>query len=417
LIFPAAEMKESIYLLGVTLLIVLTVPSINCAKCTPLPYAKTAPGYCAFTWASGLGAPRAIDIASNGDVLVLDQSSASIIVLWENATGVHKAVLNKGNGLNHAVKINGKFLYASNPTTVFRWPYVGGNRADLGKPEIVIKNVPCCHHTTRTLEFDSTGLLFVQSGSGDNVDRDSTHSQIRRFSITQIPSGGIDWSTGLLYADGLRNEVGLRFNQEGLLWGVENGCDDLARPDLGGDIHQDNPSEEMNLFRTPGQFYGYPYCWSEFKLAMNKSHPTGTQWAHPNFMNDGKHTDDWCQNNANVVPPIYNFGAHMAPLDIYFYYGTTFSTIAKGDAFVSFHGSWDRSPPQGYKVSHVKYQNGLPVSDENFLYYQGPGETGNNWPHRPVGLAITKCADTECLLITSDQSGIIIAIIAGSAEQ
>jgi len=399
----------------VALLVCLAfVHSVNSAQCTPLPYTTVPTGYCAYQWASGLGGPRGIDVAANNDILVLDGNSGTISVLWETSAGVQKAVLYRGNGLNHAVKINGKYLYASSPTAVYRWPYTPGTRTSIGNPETVVKNVPCCHHTSRTLEFDSTGFLFVQSGSGANVDPDSTHSQIRRFDITTVPSGGVDWSVGQVYADGLRNEVGVRFDNAGLLWGVENGCDDLNRPDLGGDIHQDNPSEEMNLFEKPGQFYGYPYCWSEYKLAINKSLPVGSQWAHPNFMNDGRHTDAWCQTPANVVPPIYNFAAHMAPLDIYFYYGTTFSTVTKGDAFVSFHGSWDRTVPQGYKVSHVKFQNGRPVSDTSFLAYQGPGATGPNWQHRPVALAIAKCGTTltECLLVSSDATGIIIAIVA-----
>lgn len=28
-----------------------------------------------------------------------------------------------------------------------------------------------------------------------------------------------------------------------------------------GDVHNDNPAEEVNIFDKPGAFYGYPYCW------------------------------------------------------------------------------------------------------------------------------------------------------------
>ena len=48
-------------------------------------------------------------------------------------------------------------------------------------------------------------------------------------------------------ADGLRNTVGLSFDRVGNLWGVDNGADNLVRPDLGGDIHMDNPADELNL--------------------------------------------------------------------------------------------------------------------------------------------------------------------------
>ena len=34
----------------------------------------------------------------------------------------------------------------------------------------------------------------------------------------------------------------------------------FKRSDM-GDVHNDNPSEEVNIFDKPGAFYGYPYCW------------------------------------------------------------------------------------------------------------------------------------------------------------
>jgi len=404
-------MKFTAYILLLCLIFVWKSPAVSGSKCaTPLNLATTPQGYCAFTWATDLGAPRGIFVDTNGDVLVVDQRSSRIIVLWEDASQrLQRTVLYTGNGINHAITIHDRHLYASSPTTVFRWPYNVGNRTNLGNPVVVIRNVPCCHHTTRALVFDSDGVLYVQSGSNANVDPDSSHSQIRTFKLTGT---NLDWSTGVVFADGLRNEVGIRFDNEGKLWGVENGVDDLNRPDLGGDIHQDNPSEELNLFARAGLFYGYPYCWSEYKLLNNKSHPIGSQWAQPEFMNDGKHNDDWCQNAANVVPPAYNLPPHTAPLDIFFYYGGTFPNL-KGNAFVTLHGSWDRTVPAGYKVLLIKFENGRPVSESNFLAYRGPGDTGNGWNHRPVGLAINKCAgNAECLLITDDGAGSIIAVIA-----
>lgn len=386
---------------------------VNAVCSKPLASATTLKGFCAFSYVTGLGAPRGITVASNNDILVVDQKSAHVLVLWEENGNINKNVLASAEGINHAVIIHEGFLYASSPTTVYRWAYTPGTRKDLGSGQIVIKNVPCCHHVSRALAFGPTDkLLYVQSGSGSNVDPDSTHARIKRFDISKA-AGPIDWSTGELFADGTRNEAGIRFDANGVLWGVENGVDDLNRPDLGGDIHNTNPSEEMNMFKQPGAFYGYPYCWSEGQLAQNKSHPTGTQWAHPNFMKDGKHTDAWCQDPANVKLPVYNFPAHTAPLDILFYNGTTFPDM-KNDAFVAQHGSWDRAPAVGYAVRHVKFTNGMPVSDELFLGYSGPGAVGPNWPHRPVGLAVGKCGGVECLLVTSDASGSILAVVASA---
>ena len=44
----------------------------------------------------------------------------------------------------------------------------------------------------------------------------------------------------------------------------------------------------------------------------------------------------------------------MAPLDI------KFSTDGSS-AWISWHGSWDRDPPSGYKVGAVRFANGSPV--------------------------------------------------------
>jgi len=379
-----------------------------------LPNATVPDGFCPYIFATGLSRPRGIFVVKNGDILVVEQGKAQVTVLFDaNGDGVssgdlERAVLAQQSGLNHAVVVHNGYLYASNPQNVFRWKYEVGQRSNLGSPEVVIKNIPCCHHITRSLAFSTNGFLYVQSGSGSNVDPNSSHSQIRRFNLFSIPKGGIDWTIGFLHVDGVRNEVGLRFDNEGRLWGVENGCDDLHRNDLGGDIHNDNPSEEMNLFDIPA-FYGYPYCWSEFKLPFNKTHSPGTQWAHPNFINDGVHSDEWCRNPGNVKKPAYNFQAHMAPMDIIFWDSKSFPDRYHG-AFVSFHGSWDRQVPVGYNVEHVHFEGGLPVSSTAFLAYSGPGAKGPNWLHRPVGLGIRTCPFGECLIVGSDATGILIAV-------
>ena len=100
-----------------------------------------------------------------------------------------------------------------------------------------------------------------------------------------------------VFADGVRNEVGIAFDGEGVLWGVENGPDQLSRDDLGGDIHNDNPAEELNRFNKPGVHYGYPYCFSTYKL---QNYTQRTQFAWPTFMNDGIHNDAWCKVVSNV---------------------------------------------------------------------------------------------------------------------
>ena len=61
----------------------------------------------------------------------------------------------------------------------------------------------------------------------------------------------IDFVDGEVFADGLRNEVGLAFDSHGILWGVENGADKLVREDIGGDVHNDNPAVQFCVINKP----------------------------------------------------------------------------------------------------------------------------------------------------------------------
>ena len=153
-------------------------------------------------------------------------------------------------------------------------------------------------------------------------DDDSRRSRIRRTEAlpgATLPSAGLDFGTLEVFADGLRNEVGLAFDAHGVLWGVENGADNLARADLGGDIHNDNPGEELNRFpeSQAGEHWGYPFCWSEFVLPSGRGQGQGTVWAWPSFINDGTHTDAWCRAHTN--PSELSMPAHSAPLGMTFY--------------------------------------------------------------------------------------------------
>jgi glucose/arabinose dehydrogenase len=364
--------------------------------------------FCAWEWATGLDAVRGITIDAQGNVLVVARGSASIVALWDaNSDGIsgasERATIVTQTGINHGIALHGGYLYASSATTVYRWAYAA-NRAPLTGVQSVVTGIPGSGHSTRTLAFDDA-FLYVSVGSGGNVDANSNRARIRRFPIAGLGAAAVAFDTGEVFADGLRNEVGLRFDASGRLWGVENGRDNLQRPDLGVDIHNDNPGEELNLFTEPGAFYGYPYCWSEFLLPETGMGP-GTQWADPDV---DTQTDAWCQDPANVVPPVLSMQAHSAPLDLFFYPGGSFPASFSGDLFVTFHGSWNREEPTGYKVMHIPFdEDGMPSGQPTpFLEYSGAGDQANDWPHRPVGLTTLP---NGVLLVTSDESDRVLAV-------
>jgi len=373
--------------------------------------ASVPDGFCASIWADGLSDPRGLRVMPNGDVLVVERGLSRISVLWDaDGDGVsgadERAVLASAQSLNHSVLYTGGYLYASSSQRVFRWEYEPGQRTDLGEGQVVIHDIPNGGHSTRTLEARD-GLLYVTVGSAGNVDKDSQRSAIRRFPIESLGATIVPYGSGELFADGLRNEVGLDFDAQGRLWGVENGVDNLAREDLGGDIHDDNPAEELNRFDVPGAFYGYPYCWSEFILPAGVGLGPNAHWAHPQFIDDGTHSDAWCQDPDNVVPPAFSLQAHSAPLDMHFYAGGSFPAEMTGDLFVPMHGSWNRPVPTGYKMVRVRFENGEPVEVLPFFEYAGEGDIATDWPHRPV--AVDAGLDGQ-LFLSSDKSNTIFVL-------
>jgi glucose/arabinose dehydrogenase len=163
-------------------------------------------------------------------------------------------------------------LYASNSSQVYRWSYDPVNMDVLGgAPELLISNINADGmggapqgHKTRTLVIEeATSTLYVSVGSNANIDPDSYRSRIRRFSVANASTFPLNFEEGEVFADGIRNEVALEWARDGILWGAMNAADRLYHPDLGGEIYNDNPAEELHRFAPAGHNYGYPFCWRE----------------------------------------------------------------------------------------------------------------------------------------------------------
>lgn len=366
------------------------------------------------TWARDLGAARQLAIASNGDVFV---NHGKISVLWDaDGDGVsgpqERALFAQAPSLNHGLAFDRaqRFLYASSDSTVYRFAYRKGQRTAAGAGEVVVRNIPGAGHSTRTLVFDSAGRLYVSVGSAGNVDTREPdlrmRSQIRRFAIPEaLPSGGIAYERGEVVARGMRNEVGLFMLPDDKLWGVENGRDNLGDADFGGDIHTDNPGEELNLIDPArAAFYGYPKCWSELKLARGRG--AGTQWADESVPDELKQSDAYCQDPAQVQPPAYVLPAHWAPLGVLQYAGSLLPY--RGDLLIGAHGSWNRSPATGRLVARARVQDGKVVSVSPLIAERaGKGYREGEWGVRPVD--VREAADGS-VLVSDDMGGRILRI-------
>jgi len=98
---------------------------------------------------------------------------------------------------------------------------------------------------------------------------------------------------------------------------------------------------------------------------------------------------------AKTIPPEWAAGAHWAPNAMEFYAGTSFPE-STGDAFVAYHGSWNRSEKAGYCVTRVRFENGHPWGEQVYVkFLDGKG----NVLGRPVDVAQ---APDGSLLISDD---------------
>jgi len=366
----------------------------TCTSNAPVDNAWLAdPKMCLTVFASDLGAARQMAFAPNGDLFVAIGGAGQVVALYDAdkdgaSAASERSTFASAPDLNHGVAFSrdGAYLYASSATTIYRWAYASGDRTAKGAAEVVVKDMLGGGHDTRTLVFDSTGRLYVNVGSSDNVETDanlSVRAQVRRFTIpASIPQGGIDYAQGEVVASGLRNEVGLFVDGDDHLWGVENGRDDLVDK-TGVNVHNDNPGEEINLLDAPGaRFYGYPFCWSEGKLA-NGQGPT-TQWADTTIPAAMQKTDAWCRDTANVQPPKFAMTAHWAPLGILQYTGGALPF--RGDFLITSHGSWDKTPASGRVLAHATLKDGAITAVTPIVGQRG--EDGNvvegTWDARPV---------------------------------
>ena len=97
--------------------------------------------------------------------------------------------------------------------------------------------------------------------------------------------------------------------------------------------------------------------------------------------------------------------AHSAPLGLAFYTGKQFPEEYRGDLFIAFHGSWNRTAPTGYKVVRVPIQ-GEEVGPLHEFAVGWLRQDGGNWG-RPVDVLT---GSDGSLLISDDGGGFIYRV-------
>lgn len=330
------------------------------------------PGFSISIFAQGLDDPRMLAIGPDGQAYVAERGGGRILRLPdEDQDGKADRIQVVAVGFKAPSSLaffQDGSLYVAETTQILR----------LSNPDLqgvfqerttVIDSLPDGGHVTRTIAFSPDWeKLFVSIGSSCNVCMESDR---RRAAIMVYNPDG---SAAMVYARGLRNAVGLAFRPEdGQLWATNNGRDllgDDLPPDTIQAVHQ-------------GLDYGWPRCHAGWIIDPQFGGPGGCK---------------------DVMPAAVQFQAHSAPLGLTFYSGTQFPSEYQGSLFVAFHGSWNRTPPTGYKIVRLAFKDGklAPAQDFAVGWLNGKSAWG-----RPVDV-IT--ASDGSILVSDDQSGIIYRI-------
>ncbi len=301
-------------------------------------------------FASDLDHPRWLYELPNGDVLVAETNSppregggitgAIMSLLMKRAgAGVPSAnrltLLRDTNGdgvadlktpfltgLNSpfGMALVGDQLYIGNHDALVVVPYAGGETKITVAPKKVMALPGGGNHWAKNVVAAPDGQsLFVSVGSTSNIGENGMDAEVNRANILEL---NLATKAVRVWTSGLRNPVGMAWEpQSKSLWTVVN-----ERDMLGGDLAPDY------LTRADfGAFYGWPYSY----------------W--------GGYRDDRVEDRPDLLQytrrPDYALGPHTASLGLAF---GSLGAFQKG-AFIGQHGSWNRKPPSGYKVTFVGF--------------------------------------------------------------
>ncbi|OCX52339.1 sorbosone dehydrogenase [Mucilaginibacter sp. PPCGB 2223] len=366
---------------------------------------------------------RHLIVTAQGDIYVKlarpNKDGKAILVLHENADG--KALLIGGfaNYGGTGIYIKDGYLYASSNTEVFRYKLDAQNKViDQDHPEKIITGLKMGReHETKSIVLDNAGNIYVNVGAYSNSCQEHDR-QLGSMGIKGCPildsAGGIwqfkankpnqTYGEGVRYATGLRNVVGLDWNQQdNQLFVMQHGRDQLHDifPDM-FTVKQsaELPAECMYALKK-GDNAGWPYMYYD-QIQHKKI-------MAPEYGGDGKK-----EAAGNFIDPAAAYPGHLAPNGLLFYTGNMFPEKYKNGAFIAFHGSWNRAPePQaGYFVVFQPFKNGKPYGDwevfaDNFAGSPQKAESGRA-DHRPCGLAQ---GPDGSLYVSDDSKGTIYRII------
>jgi len=349
-------------------------------------------GFGVTLFAEGLADPRKLMVLPDGTVLLAEQDANKITWLRDRdgdgrAEDVEVLASGFSGPFGMALVPGGPHrgdLLVADSRGIWRVPMARKGDGKAATPVAVTKMGVfggSGGHSTRSLAVDPKyGTMYVGVGSAGNIAEEAAP----RATIQAFDADGANQRT---FAAGTRNPVGIHLNPStGRLWAVVQ-----ERDGLGNDLVPDYLTEVEE-----GDFFGWPYAYTGGKPM-------------PGFAERAA-----AKVKATKMPSLL-FQAHSSAMDFAFV-PDSWPQSYRGDAIAALKGSWNRVPPTGYKLVHVKFDNGKPAGwYENFL--TGFWVKGQNQARvwgRPASVAFLPDGG---LLVADDTGGTVWKITPPTSEK
>jgi glucose/arabinose dehydrogenase len=352
-------------------------PHLTGRPASELPVSKlrVPDGFKVEVWVDGVPEARSLALGDKGTVFVSNRNLSNVYAIVESGGKREVKTILKGLKSPNGIVFDKGTLYIAERHRITRYDDIESRLDNPGEPKVVIDNLDPNNqpgHFWKYLAMGPDGKLYFNIGSPQNI----TMPTYNEAAIHRV-----DPKTGNMevVAHGVRNSVGMAFHPKTRqLWFTEHARDWIS---------DDLPNDELNVLKTKGQHFGFPFC-------------------HQGDLPDpvfGKGRD--CKE---FTPPADKLGPHIAPLGMKFYTGKMFPKEYQNAMIIAQHGSWNRSTKHGYNVIVATVDAKGRVTKKPFV--EGFLENASGDPPmwgRPVDILQMKDGS---ILFSDDYNGIIYRV-------
>ena len=333
---------------------------------------RMPPGFSIEYFAKDITNARSLELCPNGTLFVGTRNEGNVYALVDS-DGDYKAdkkyLLDSRLNMPNGVAYKDGDLYVATVSQVLLFRDIESKLDNPG--EIIYDEYPTDkHHGWKYIAFGPDGMLYIPVGAPCNIclSEDPVFASITRFDTKS--------RTKEIIQRGIRNTVGFNWHPEtGELWFTDNGRDWMG---------DNQPPDELNRAPRDNMHFGYPFC-------------HGGDLQDPEF--DQRSCDEF-------TPPVRKLGPHVASLGMEFGQGSMFPAEYNNDVLIAEHGSWNRSTPLGYRITHVPL-DGHTAEDYRVFIEGWLQENGKPWG-RPVDL---EWMEDGSLLISDDFNDAVYRVV------